>query len=571
MLYKILTKKVYEDEIIFVLLHTETIKTVLIMCKKCICLCRVSTSQQDLEAQREKVVANAISDGYTMDEIAVVEKKESAIKLSEMERESLNEMKEIIKDNPTIESVYIFAIDRLSRKVSVVLSIKDYLTERGINLVFINPRKMGTLIKEGDKMVVDELTSMLLMFLSYGAEMEMKIKKERFQTAKELMQKQKKLTSGKPVFGYKKNADGTISVNEEEAEIVRQIYYEVLVNNKPIKQVEREMIAKGFLKPKKIVTGSTVRYYCANKAYYGSTTTYGSIMEYPPIITKDEFDRMQQKMAENRKGAKKNTKQVHLCKGLIRNLQSGFIMVYNCGGRSYVDYANHQNINAPTMDYVAWYVGKTLYTIYKAISSDDNKEANKKMIEENTAKIENIKVMMADVEKRQKKAFKAYLDNLVSDEDYKNEITKIKKELEEWTKEIAKLESDNKRYQLEDEALQNKTVWDTNTLNNIIDIQTKKEIINSMIKEIRLAKMEKGTYAFEVTAMDERVNKEYKHYKEQFVYKVSGHKIRLFVKIEVNGKPHMLELTKGIKTGEMPQIAISNYPIPKGYLKNKKG
>ena len=149
------------------------------MCKKCICLCRVSTLQQDLEAQREKVVNAAIADGYCNDEIAVIEKKESAIKLSEEERQSLNEMKEIIKDNPSIESVYVFAIDRLARKVSIVLSVKDYLTERGINLVFLNPHKMGTLPKDETtgKLIEDELTSMLLMFLSYGAEMEMKIKK----------------------------------------------------------------------------------------------------------------------------------------------------------------------------------------------------------------------------------------------------------------------------------------------------------------------------------------------------------------------------------------------------------
>ena len=85
------------------------------MSKKCICLIRVSTQQQLLEGQREKVVATAIADGYSQNEIQVVEAKESAIKLKEEQRETLNDMKELITQYPSIESVYVFAMDRLAR------------------------------------------------------------------------------------------------------------------------------------------------------------------------------------------------------------------------------------------------------------------------------------------------------------------------------------------------------------------------------------------------------------------------------------------------------------------------
>ena len=82
------------------------------MIKKCICLMRVSTEQQKLEGQKEIVISAAISDGYQLEEIAVVEGKESA------------------------------------RKVSIVLSVKDYLLKNNINLVFLNPHKMSTMRKE---------------------------------------------------------------------------------------------------------------------------------------------------------------------------------------------------------------------------------------------------------------------------------------------------------------------------------------------------------------------------------------------------------------------------------------
>ena len=84
-------------------------------------------------------------------------------------RETLNEMKSIIAQYPTIESVYVFAIDRLARKVSIILSVKDYLLKNKVNLVFLNPRKLATMIRNDKGVLVeDEMTSMMLLFLGYG-------------------------------------------------------------------------------------------------------------------------------------------------------------------------------------------------------------------------------------------------------------------------------------------------------------------------------------------------------------------------------------------------------------------
>ena len=150
----------------------------------------MSTLQQDFEAQRKEVVRVAKADGYKDSEIAIVEGKESAIKLKEEQRETISEMKEIINENPSIESVYVFAVDRLARRVSVVISVKDYLLDKGINLVFLNPHKMATMRKDTKtgKMVEDELTALVLMFLAYGAEMEMKLKNIRFEVVEKTVQ-----------------------------------------------------------------------------------------------------------------------------------------------------------------------------------------------------------------------------------------------------------------------------------------------------------------------------------------------------------------------------------------------
>ena len=524
------------------------------MSKKCIALLRVSTTSQDLEAQRDKVIEAAIADKYEKEEIAIIEKKESAIKRKEEEREGLNEMKEIIEGNPSIESVYVFAIDRLARKVSVVLSISEYLTERGINLVFLNPQKMSTMLRdEKGVMKENKLASMMLLFLGYGAEMEMKLKLERFKAQKELLQKQKKLTSGKPVFGYYKKKDGTIGVDDEKAGYVKEIYNEIINNNKSIKQVEREFIARGIFPPKKVVTGSTVRYICANKCYYGSTTTFGSIMEYPPIITKSDWDEMRKKLEENRKGAKKNTKQTHLCKGIIRNADSGLVMMYNSGGRSYFDYSNSQNVNAPTMDFIVWYVAKVLYTLQRAINTDEKSEEYAKYLEQNKERIATIQKMIASLEKRQKKAFKQYLDGDVSETIYKEEIASIKKEHKQWINDIAQLESENRRLSYESEQIENKNRWESTNLDEITDARTRREIIQSVSRELSVHKVGNHHYELFIHPLDARVRIEYEDYHQHFDYKTSGHKITL---LDYNTQVGVLNITNYIKSGETPSATI---------------
>ena len=151
--------------------------------KKVICFCRVSSKHQDLEYQRKEVMSAIVADGYKESEIAIVEGKESAIKLELMQRQTIEEMNELIEDNPTIESVYFYAIDRLARRVSVVLTVVDMMTKKGVNLVFLNPYRLHTL-RDGKE---DPIGKMFLTFLSIGAEMEMKMKKERFEDTKKLM------------------------------------------------------------------------------------------------------------------------------------------------------------------------------------------------------------------------------------------------------------------------------------------------------------------------------------------------------------------------------------------------
>ena len=191
--------------------------------KKCLCFLRVSSIRQDLTAQREAVLAAAKKE-YKASEIIEVQGKESAIKLDEMERQTLNEMKDVVEQYPSIECIYFFSVDRLARRVSIVMSIKEWADTRQINLVFLNPYPFSTWFKSTDGVwKKNEISDVYLMFLSFGAKMEMQIKGERFAAAKALNKEQNK-PNGKILYGYTKDENKNLIFDKKEAKAVRWVF-----------------------------------------------------------------------------------------------------------------------------------------------------------------------------------------------------------------------------------------------------------------------------------------------------------------------------------------------------------
>lgn len=73
---------------------------------KAIILARVSTAKQSYDEQVNDLIALAIKDGYTKRQIKVIKNKESGIKLDEVHRLGLIELKETIKNDASINAVY---------------------------------------------------------------------------------------------------------------------------------------------------------------------------------------------------------------------------------------------------------------------------------------------------------------------------------------------------------------------------------------------------------------------------------------------------------------------------------
>ena len=383
--------------------------------KRVICFARVSTSAQELKPQLESVKRQIIADGFKESEIVVVKGKESAIKLKEEERQTLREMKQLISDYPTIEAVYFFAVDRLARRMSVVMSVKEWADEHKINLVFLNPQPMYTFIRneKGEK-VRNELTDMLLALLSYGAMMEMRIKQERFKISKDNLRAAGKVAVGRPMYGYFKDKDKTIQINEKEANVIRNLFNDYLTTSTSLKLLYEEYVAKGELTS---IKGGAARlqHMFEELGYSGRNEK----IKYPLIVLPEIQDAVIEKMKSNKSQPKNSQHNVFLAKGLLFDNATGCTMMGSGNRgvyRTHVGKLEVVNINA--VDSILWYCAIRFKSFQLANMQIDLSEDYKKEISDNKIKIARLTQMLESNTKKQKLALDKLLAGKVSESIY---------------------------------------------------------------------------------------------------------------------------------------------------------
>ena len=138
---------------------------------KAVIFVRVSSSSQDYTRQIEDLKPLVIKDGYSMDEVAIIKHKESAIKNDIYNRKSISELKDLIAGNP-IEACYVTEISRLSRRGDVMYSVLALLEEKHISLVVQQP----TLLRTYENGKPNAMAHVVIAFLSQVAQQETELK-----------------------------------------------------------------------------------------------------------------------------------------------------------------------------------------------------------------------------------------------------------------------------------------------------------------------------------------------------------------------------------------------------------
>ena len=424
--------------------------------KRVICFLRVSTVQQDLEPQRVAVVREIIHDGFTEDEIEFVEGKESAIKLEETERKTLNQLKEIIDYNPSIKDVYVFAIDRLARRVSIVLSIIEQMNDLGVNLHFLNPYRMQTL-RDGKE---DSMGKAFLTFLAIGAEMEMKIKKERFVAAKSKMKSEGKIYSGSPMFGYYRDENAYPQVNEDEAEVVRRVFDEY-ISGGTYYSIAKGLIMDGYF-------GGDVQFHSIvrkisntinNLAYSGRNK--GSF-KYPLIVDAETQDKAIELAKKSLLKERQSEKHIYYAKGLCKayydgNSKNMIPLIgqysYSIHDQSKVEKETQMNVNINVIETIAWTEAVELHKLFKSYENFQLPYVIEDNCKELERQIQNLQPHIEAVKEQQKRINNLYTKGRLDEDEYEAKYTETEKEMSIYTNEQKKLERQIKRYQVQKERL----------------------------------------------------------------------------------------------------------------------
>lgn len=387
---------------------------------------RVSTAGQRLESQEDLLRKAALADGYKESDFIIIGKKESAIKLSEEEREGLNELKSVL-EKEAIDCIYIAELSRLSRQPKILYSIRELLFQKRIQLKCLNPQ-FSLLTEDCSK--YDSTANIIFSLFGVMAEQEMIEKKERFARGKQRKALEGKYNGGAIPFGYcvDKEQDNLIVINDKEAEIVRLIFdlYEAGFSQP---KLAKEMRERGHHH----VTISMINNILNNPSYCGiKRKSAGATYEraYPPVISKEKFDRCRS-IAQNNNTTTNKARKIYFADKLIICptcggywSASGSKNSYHCSSayrsNSIWNYENHTkekctnkaSLSINILDSLLWFTAverEVLYTLKHINDAIKLYQARENVLKE---KISAIAPRRAELEAKKERLMEMYIDGL---------------------------------------------------------------------------------------------------------------------------------------------------------------
>ena len=452
------------------------------MSKYCVCFCRVSTIQQDLSQQTAAIREEARKMGYSDDHQIVIEYKESGISLSTNEREGISALKSEIEKNPYIDCVICWELSRIGRRADVIYDIRDFLVNHGIQWIVLTPYMK--LLDENGK--ISPTASLMMAIFTSIAETEMEIKKERSIRGRRHAQQLGRYIGGTVTFGYRVKKDKYWEIKEDDANIVRTLFELYSTGNYSYHTLALELKERGAFPEMKLYSLETrIAEMIQMKLYYGET-------HYPPIISKELYDRCQVVRKEHVCEYRISNVSEMICKQLLINKHTGHML--SCKGKTNLAECNNDrsiyvsshhfgrtiSILQHAIDPVVWEFAKELYVKYvmnkkvllligAAIIKTEYTVANSKVItaQQRIDKVEErIIVGNISVEKAN-----SLLSSLKSEKkDWQNKVDKILIEISE---NISNMKSLTEHSQIDLDSLSFKEKYD---------------IVHKMIEKVELSK-----------------------------------------------------------------------------------
>lgn len=379
---------------------------------KVIILSRVSTQNQDLQQQTDEVLKFAEADGYSGDNVEVIEDKESGVKLSEEHRLGLIELKQKILANPGLYScVYAYEISRIGRRSEVNYSIRNFLQENRVQLVIVKPyiKLFDTNFK------IDETANMTFALFNALAENEGYLRKERLARGKAKKQNAGGYVGGHLPYGYSVDSEKKIVVDPEESKMIQYIFDQYVNHDRSTYSVGMELMQTGQIRSTTLASAVVaVRQILKHPSYIGGKAEYRHDKNrhannvYPRMISDELFEAAQKRLKINC-SAKSEHKYIYFCKGLIKDSRNGRTLTPHASsanyGCSHITLTEKQTISIPVnlIDSFIWHLTKE----YNKMSGDAKRQhilrETKGGAKITYKKIANIKKKLAGLEDKERK------------------------------------------------------------------------------------------------------------------------------------------------------------------------
>lgn len=497
---------------------------------KVILLVRVSTAQQEVEAQRNELVELALADGFKHEDMVIIEGVgASAIKLNDLYLQQMDELYDTIESGD-IDAVYAWEISRIGRDEVVLMTFKNFLIEHKVQLVVKNP-SLRLLNNDGTVNNGIELAFSLFATMS---KQEMAVKKERFKRSKAKNKAEGKFTGGKIKFGYKLSSNKYFEIDPEKSAVIVEIFNRYINGASQYELVE-DMISRGYLVKNynRITTSKTVGYWLRDTAYIGQNN-------YPRIIDDETFNKAQERLQIRHK--EHHSKHILFAKGLVKNKNTNATLVAQVPSLTYGCYYTDKfrSVNLNVMEYVAEYATNIILAERNAdemernmIAYNDKIEDNEKLINvhnEAIKRLENVIERAIEMNINQPKYFPT--------EKMQAKINQTEKQIENEKRAIEDLKTENNKMR----AYMDGNATFINTIKDFSD-EKKSEIIHNTIKTIWVDGLD-NTHREVYIEVDNKIGYPMNL---KFIYRRHGNELLLYQVWSWDDK-QPLELTQGLKS-----------------------
>lgn len=440
---------------------------------------RVSTDdgKQDTKGQVGILIDFVKSHGFRDDQIEVFEENLSGY-IRMTERPILNKISSIIHNDPKyFSTVYVTELSRLGRTPKDVKNLVEEWTDLGVN-IYVKDKNLQTIIDGERSMFTQILVGMFVEF--YNFESQTFKARSRYGLLRAV--RSGKMGGGiYHLYGYRKDADGMMVIDDEESKVVKRIF-ELYIEGNGVKIISNilnkdniptktkrsfpnKILNKNTGKKGKDIKWSDGQIYniLTNNSYIGERKFLDHIVDCPIIIDREIFSFCQEKLKE--RNSKGNSEYIYLLKGIItcgscgRNYVGRFKpevrgdKVYKCsstrigGGTA----CNNKGVNIKQIESVLYHFSFHIMEVvnYINFSREIRTDLSSKIkILQNESKSVEYDIDKIDI--RQKRLLETFLDGQMEKRNYydmkdsneKSLVTKnkrlkeIKREIQVKTKEL---------------------------------------------------------------------------------------------------------------------------------------